>query len=651
MVSGRRFGSGKRRGGLGGDGQRTQKRQQRPTPHLLPWPRGIVVVELASTAADWLDFNSIQSGHRWAVPTYERVIRDRGLSPAKPTVDMEPSYENHPTGARTPRIDSHQVRKGALGDACRRCRTRIWRPGHVLVLQGRRWTVSAQRISALALALAYEGSRQVGLVRRLFELRPWYKLVPDQSVIASGQGDGEDHVQAARAEDGSFALAYLPHGGKIGIHMDRLTGKQAKARWYDPRTGKWQEIGDCPSMGIREFAAPTKGDRDDWVLVLDDAAKGYPTSFKSAPETSPAGTPPAAGPVRVEIRKEAGKLPLSQRKTVLHSRGGLFRRSERQVSHAGHRRARKLGPLWGKPILDEAQRLGMTVTVGLPMRMEWADKFDYSDEQAVRRQFEQMKKRVLELKDHPAVLLWGVGNELSVRYKNKKVWDAVNDVARMIHEVDPNHPAMTVIGEADREVVQEIIKRCPDLDLLGVNNYQGVETVPAKLREAGWDKPYAITEWGPSGDWQVSRTKWGALIEETSTEGAAVSERYQNTMLKDTERCLGSYAFIWMLRHERTPTWYGMFLGVRGADRGGQRDAVPVDREVAVQPSGVEPPRIDGHAARYNVYLKPGSRHTATVQVEDPDGDRWTCRWRSWWKWPEPDTRAGASGGRNRCPS
>src|SRR5438309_7818645 len=70
-------------------------------------------------------------------------------------------------------------------------------------------------------ALAYEGSRQVGFMRRLFELRPWYKLVPDQSVIASGQGEGEDHIQAARADDGSFAIAYLPHGGKIGMHMDK----------------------------------------------------------------------------------------------------------------------------------------------------------------------------------------------------------------------------------------------------------------------------------------------------------------------------------------------------------------------------------------------------------------------------------------------
>jgi hypothetical protein len=62
---------------------------------------------------DWLDMNSIQSGHGWAAKTYQYINRDFALAPAKPTVDMEPPYENHPTGPKTPRIDSHQVRKGA----------------------------------------------------------------------------------------------------------------------------------------------------------------------------------------------------------------------------------------------------------------------------------------------------------------------------------------------------------------------------------------------------------------------------------------------------------------------------------------------------------------------------------------------------------
>ena len=63
--------------------------------------------------ADWLDFNSIQSGHNFGSDSYAFVSKDYALTPAKPTVDMEPAYENHPTGANKPRIDSHKVRTQA----------------------------------------------------------------------------------------------------------------------------------------------------------------------------------------------------------------------------------------------------------------------------------------------------------------------------------------------------------------------------------------------------------------------------------------------------------------------------------------------------------------------------------------------------------
>jgi hypothetical protein len=124
--------------------------------------------------------------------------------------------------------------------------------------------------------MAYEGSRQVAYMRRLFELRPWHKLMPDQSAIAAGQGEGEDHIRAARAEDGSFLIAYLPHGGTIGIHMDKISGTKVNAQWYDPREGTWHDLGQHTNTGIREFVSPSQGDKNDWVLVLEDAGKNYP---------------------------------------------------------------------------------------------------------------------------------------------------------------------------------------------------------------------------------------------------------------------------------------------------------------------------------------------------------------------------------------
>jgi len=340
------------------------------------------------------------------------------------------------------------------------------------------------------------------------------------------------------------------------------------------------------------------------------------------------------GPIKTEIRKEKGRFQLYRGGQPYFIKGVVYvgdmggRFPLKDVAAHGANSIRSSG---GLSVLDEAHRLGLSVLVNLPMRMESVHKFDYSDEKAVREQFEKVKERVLQLKDHPAVLAWSIGNELSVNYTNKAVWNAVNDVARMIHEVDPLHPTMTVIGDGSINAgdILEIRKRAPDLDMLGINYYMHVETVPAKIRQYEWDKPYVLTEWGPSGDWQVPRTEWKASIEETSTEKAQrYLERYQNVVLKDTERCLGSYAFIWGWRHERTQTWYGMHL-----ETGERTEAVNVMQFLwtgqwpANRAPRIEDLRIEGLRAQDNVYLKPGERYRATVRASDPDQDPIRYRW------------------------
>ncbi len=43
----------------------------------------------------------------------------------------------------------------------------------------------------------------------------------------------------------------------------------------------------------------------------------------------------------------------------------------------------------------------------------------------------------MEYKDHPALMIWSIGNELNHGATNPKVWDAVNEISEMIHEIDP----------------------------------------------------------------------------------------------------------------------------------------------------------------------------------------------------------------------
>ena len=116
-------------------------------------------------------------------------------------------------------------------------------------------------------------------------------------------------------------------------------------------------------------------------------------------------------------------------------------------------------------ILDEAQSLGLMVCMGLDMARE-RHGFDYSDVQAVALQNEQMMLDVERLKDHPALLMWGLGNELNLRAKDTAVWDAVEDLATRIKAADSNHPVTTMLAGIDEATVSAIATKAPSLDFL-----------------------------------------------------------------------------------------------------------------------------------------------------------------------------------------
>ena len=137
----------------------------------------------------------------------------------------------------------------------------------------------------------------------------------------------------------------------------------------------------------------------------------------------------------------------------------------------------------------------MTVSLGLYIRPERSG-MNYNDEYAVKGQIEQLKQEILKYKDHPALLIWGIGNEVDLRYSNFKVWDTIEELAKFIKENDPNHPTMTVIAGLDPSKVYMIKKRCPSIDILGLNAYGSIENASNYIRKYNWDKPYIVSEWG-----------------------------------------------------------------------------------------------------------------------------------------------------------
>lgn len=211
-------------------------------------------------------------------------------------------------------------------------------------------------------------------------------------------------------------------------------------------------------------------------------------------------------------------------------------------------------------LMDSAHARNMTVTLGLHVNPERTG-MDYNDEYAVQGQIEQLKTEVLQYKDHPALIIWGIGNEVDLKYSNPKVWETVEALAKFIKEVDPKHPTMTVIAGLSPSKVFMIKKYCPSIDILGINAYGSIKNAPINIRKYNWNKPYMITEWGVNGPFEARMTSWKAKKEPPNGIKADLRQkRYQEIIKADQEMCLGSYCFLWGQKQESTATWHGMFL-------------------------------------------------------------------------------------------
>ena len=281
----------------------------------------------------------------------------------------------------------------------------------------------------------------------------------------------------------------------------------------------------------------------------------------------------------------------------------------------------------GKPFLDRAHELGISVTAGF-----WVQHvrhgFDYSDSRSVEAQRLRLRQAVMKYKDHPALLAWGLGNEMEAFEPNVEgeiIWRELNHLAGIIKELDPHHPVMTVIAGASETIIAGIYEHYPNIDILGINAYGSAPVVGQNLVGLGWQGPYMLTEFGVTGTWETPKTKWGAPIEPDPSSKAAESyTAYTMDRDNNTGRSLGSYVFFWGYKQEATATWFGMFL-----------------------PSGEKLPRVDAMAYAWSgewpknrapklksldtpvafKRVKGGSQFFAEVDCIDREGDEIRYVW------------------------
>ena len=245
-------------------------------------PRGPGRSSDALHRESWLDFNMIQSSHTGrGSDNGGNVEHDRALEPPKPSLDGEPRYEAltvdfYMRGANPAvRFDDSDVRMaayrallaGAAGHTYGNNNIwQMWSPGREPVLGADTpWSE----------AIDHPGAFQMGHLRRLFESRPWETLVPDQAFLVGPNPPGAGFVRAAVAKDRSFAFVYSPRGESVSVDQSRLGARDLTAWWFDPRYGRAYAIHTGVGTGIQVYTPPSSGRGCDWVLVLDDAARGF----------------------------------------------------------------------------------------------------------------------------------------------------------------------------------------------------------------------------------------------------------------------------------------------------------------------------------------------------------------------------------------
>ena len=299
-----------------------------------------------------------------------------------------------------------------------------------------------------------------------------------------------------------------------------------------------------------------------------------------------------------------------------------------------------------RALLDAAHEHGVTVALGLSMTAE-RHGFDYDDPDAVAEQLASVREEVLKYRDHPALLFWLVGNELNHSYTNPGVWNAVNDVAKMIKELDPGHPVTTPISGFKPDVIAEIQARAPAIDFISFQMYGSLFGLPDLVAETGFEAPFMMTEWGTIGYWEMEKTSWGTPVELTSSEKADVFLRAHNEVLEQFEgQLIGSYVFMWGQKQERTPTWFGMLT-----ETGEGTETIDVMHYIwtgawpANRTPRVDSIQLDGRSHRESVVLESGKTYDAALDVADPEGDPLVYRWEV-----KPESESNKTGGDREQP-
>jgi beta-galactosidase/beta-glucuronidase len=214
--------------------------------------------------------------------------------------------------------------------------------------------------------------------------------------------------------------------------------------------------------------------------------------------------------------------------------------------------------------LDTANQFGLGVIMPLNLPPEG----DYEDPAYVAGLLEQARAKLDRFKNHPALRMWGVGNEVFWEM-DPEMYPAFQEayikIADLFHQVDPDHPVIYRESE-DRYVPQfiEMLEDSGDMRpwlLYGMNVYdQDIRPLLSRWPDYELDRPTLISEFGSQGETPDDRAEnyldmWRGIREYRSyvlggapyvwtTEGPEPTDKIWGLMDGNSKPVDGTFALL-----------------------------------------------------------------------------------------------------------
>ncbi|MFD5875908.1 discoidin domain-containing protein [Streptomyces sp. NPDC060322] len=291
---------------------------------------------------------------------------------------------------------------------------------------------------------------------------------------------------------------------------------------------------------------------------------------------------------------------------------------------------------WGtdgssKPLLDEAAANGIRVVSGFWLQPGGGPGsggcVNYVTDTAYKStSLTEFAKWVDTYKSHPGVLMWNVGNESVLGLQNcysgtelenqrNAYTSFVNDVAKKIHSIDPDHPVTST--DAWTGAWPYYKRNAPDLDLYSMNSYGDICNVRGAWEQGGYTKPYIITEGGPAGEWEVPDDANGVPDEPSDVQKAEGYTKAWGCVTGHQGVALGATLFHYGLEHDFGGVWFNLV-----PDGLKRLSYYAVKKAYAGSTSGDNtPPVITNMGVTPANAAAAGKEFTVRADVRDPDGD------------------------------